>query len=45
MMNKAASELGKLGKGIKKTMTPEAMKQRREAAKRPRKRGPKKRSK
>jgi hypothetical protein len=44
-MNKAASELGKLGKGIKKTMTPEAMKQRREASKRPRKRAPKKRLK
>lgn len=33
MKNKHAAALGRLGKGRKKTMTPEAMLQRREAAK------------
>lgn len=38
MKNPAAVALGKRNKGRKKTMTPEALRQRREAAKQPRKR-------
>jgi len=32
-INKAAQALGRLGKGVKKTMTPAALRARREAAK------------